>query len=119
MRSLKGLVIAMGVFIILGTGLLVYGLVQRASDPGFSFFGKAPAPAAQPATIAGSGPAGATPFGDVTVRLPAGCEVVDMKPDGDRLFVRVGPAAGACSQIVVVELASGRVLGNVKFWSAP
>lgn len=119
MRALKGLVIGMGVFIILGTSLLVYGLVQKASNPDFSFFGPAKTPAAQAAAPAGVVPSGTAPFGDVTVRLPAGCTVEDMKPDGGRLFVRVGPAAGACSRIVVIELAGGKVLGNVNFWNAP
>jgi hypothetical protein len=123
MRALKTLVVIMGVLIVLVSGFLVYGLMQRSSDPNFSFFGKA-----QPKAAATSGPAvplatdsaaGLAPFGDVTVRLPAGCTVEDMKPDGGRLFVRVGPASGACSQIVVVDLASGKVLGNVKFWNAP
>ena len=116
MHSLKALVIVMGVLIATVSGLLVYGLAQRSSDPAFSFFGTATAPAAP---AAAETPSGTAPFGDVTVRLPAGCQVEDMRPDGGRLFLRVGPAAGACAQIVVIELATGRVLGNVKFWNAP
>lgn len=122
MRSLKALVVVMGILIVAVSGLLVYGLVQRSSDPGFSFFGtaKAPAaPAAQPTPVQPTAPAVLAPFGDITVRLPAGCQVEDMKPDGGRLFLRVGPAGGACAQVIAVDLASGRVLGNVKFWNAP
>lgn len=125
MRSLKALVVVMGILIALVSGLLVYGLMQRSTDPNFSFFAKAPsatvspaAPATPSAPLATNPVSGSVPFGDVTVRLPAGCTIEDMRPDGGRLFVRVGPA-GACTQIVVVDLASGKVLGNVKFWNAP
>lgn len=112
MQGLKALVIGLGVLIVAGMIILVYGLVQKASDPDFSLFGKAEnteAPASDKIVPA--------PFGDISVRLPAGCRVEGMEPDGGTLFIRVGPE-GSCTQIIAIELASGRVLGNVKFWNA-
>ena len=114
MQGLKALVIGMGVLIVVGMIILVYGLVQKASDPEFSFFGKAEkAETAAPV----SDKTGPVPFGDISVRLPAGCRVEGMEPDGGTLYVLVGPE-GSCTQVIAIELASGRVLGNVKFWNA-
>jgi len=114
MQALKGLVIGMGLLIVVGMVVLVYGLVQKASNPDFDFFGlktETSAPvAAQPA-------AGLAPFGDIQVRLDEGCRVESIQPDGGRLFVLVGPE-GPCSHVVTLELATGRVLGNVRFWNA-
>lgn len=112
MQGLKALVIGMGVLIVFGMIVLVYGLMQKASDPDFSFFGKA-----EKAAPAPSEKIAATPFGDISVRLPAGCRVENMQPDDGKLFVLVGPE-GPCTQIIAIELATGRFLGNVKFWNS-
>lgn len=117
MRALKALVIGMGVLIVLVMGVMAYGLTKKASDPDFSFFDFARQPAAAGPDTAANTRAGA-PFGDVMVPLAPGCRVEDMRPDGNRLFLRVGPADGACQQIVVIDLASGKILGNVKVWNA-
>lgn len=112
MQGLKALVIGMGILIVIGMIILVYGLVQKASDPDFSFFGdgkKAAAPSSDTAPDA-------APFGDITVRLPTGCRVDGMQADNGKLFVLVGPE-GPCTQIIAIEPATGRILGNVKFWT--
>jgi hypothetical protein len=117
MGALKGLVIGMGVLIVLVMGVIAYGLTRKAADPDFTFFDFAgKTTAAAPAAVAAGGPS--TPFGDVMLPLAPGCRIEDMRPDGGRLFLRVGPAEGACPQVVVIDLASGKVLGNVKVWSA-
>ena len=97
MQALKGLVIAMAVFIGIGVAVLVYGLYQTASNPGFTFFSPA---------------ASVKAFGDITVPVPAGCAIAGMRPDGGRLFLRIGPD-GPCSRIIAVDLASGKLLGTV------
>lgn len=113
MRALKALVIGMAVLIVLVMGLMAYGLTKKASDPDFTFFdfaGEAAPAAAESAPSA--------PFGDILLPLPPGCRIEDMRPDGGRLFLRVGPPEGACPRIVVIDLSTGKVLGNVKVWSA-
>ncbi len=116
MQALKGLVIGMGVLIVIVTIFLVYGLIQKGSDPDFSFFGLKgdAAPTARQADAAPT----LRPFGDITVPLASGCRVEDMRPENGRLFVRIGPE-GSCARIVAIDLASGKVLGNVTFWTAP
>jgi hypothetical protein len=117
MRALKALVIGMGVLIALVMGVMAYGLMKKASDPDFTFFDFARRPtAAAPDAIAEIRPG--APFGDVMLPLAPGCRIEDMQPDGNRLFLRIGPAEEGCQQIVVVDLASGKIMGNVKVWNA-
>ncbi|MFQ5764478.1 MAG: hypothetical protein ACE5GT_06080 [Rhodospirillales bacterium] len=111
MQLLKSLVIGMGVLILVGLALLAYGIVQKTRDPGSRLF--APPPAA-PAPPAATGPApAARAFGDVNLRLPEGCAIETVLPDGDRLYLTIGPT-GPCARVVVVDVARGRVLGTVK-----
>jgi hypothetical protein len=97
MQALKTLVIFMGVLIVLGVALLVYGLSTRLSD--------------------GSDAGG---FGEVALPLPAGCVLAEARAAGERLIVRSdGPAERGCQQVFVVDLASGRLLGRVGAAAAP
>ncbi len=104
MAALKALVIAMALLIVAGMGLIAWGLYEKAADPGFKLFagdGEAAPPQAS-----------VRPFGRVDLELPAGCTIADSRPDGERLYVRVGPP-GPCARIVVVDIVRGRVLGTV------
>jgi hypothetical protein len=104
MAMLKTLVVVMGFMIIAGVGLLGYGIYQKANNPDFTFFSTEPeTTAAEPAK---------TGLGDVSVSLPQGCSIVDMRPDGQRLFLRIGPS-GPCERVVVIDLDSGAVMGTV------
>ena len=117
MRALKALVIGMGVLIALVMGVMAYGLMKKASDPDFTFFDFARQPVEAAPDVAAEIRPGA-PFGDILLPLGPGCRIEDMRPDGGRLFLRVGPDDGACQQIVVIDLASGKIMGNVKVWNA-
>lgn len=100
MCLLKSLVIGMGLLLFVGLGALAYGIYAKLGGGG-----GAPAPEAT-----GTAPLGA--FGDVSIPLPPGCAIAATVPDGDRLFVQIGPA-GSCARIVVIDIARGRVLGTV------
>lgn len=107
MQALKALVIFMAVLILAGMALLVYGLITRTGD-GADKVGEAAAPATTPAT---------TPvdFGTLELALPDGCTLAATELAGDRLVIRFnGQAERGCQQLVVVDLASGQVLGRVK-----
>ncbi len=99
MGALKGLVIGMGFLIVAGIAAVGYGLYIKAGDGGVSPFASAPSVPAQP-------------FGDVAVPLPTGCTIVEMEPDGDRLYIRTGPA-GSCARVIVFDVVGGRVLGTL------
>ena len=98
-RALKALVAVMSTLLALGMVLLVYGLVRNAVNG---------AGAEAPAAV----------FGEGSVPVPAGCAVAEMRPDGDRLYVRLGPP-GACARILVLEAASGRLLGTIALEPGP
>ncbi|MGF1639867.1 MAG: hypothetical protein ACFCUO_02850 [Rhodospirillales bacterium] len=110
MHALKGLVIGLGVLIVVGFMLLIYGFYARVTDPEFRVFAergdRAAAGPEQPAATGGRG------FGEVRIVLPEGCTLVEMRPDGDRLYLRTGPA-GLCERVLAVDSVTGEVLGTL------
>jgi hypothetical protein len=126
-RALKALVVGLGLLIVLAGGLLVYGLVQRASDPDFKFFRREATSAAlipaTPPMPAPASPIPLRPFGTAMVEIPAGCKLVEVIPAGDRMLLRVGSGEAVsgehCQRVVVIDLINGRVLGTVAVKSAP
>ena len=104
MKFVKALVILMGVLIVLGMGLLVYGFVMRV--------GKAPT-TDQTGDSAPLVPLGAdaTGFGDVTVALGDGEILLDMQAEASRLLLR-SKAADGTEIIRVFDLSTGKALGR-------
>lgn len=97
MQALKALVIFMAVLIVAGMALLVYGLVTRTGGGDGSLFG------------------GGTAAGGVDLPVPEGCAIAGAELSGERLVVRLdGLAERDCQQVLVVDLASGRLLGRVR-----
>lgn len=107
MRGLKTLVIVFGMLIVVSMGLLGWGFYNRLRQPPAAGAEKAPAPAKTAAA-----PTGWAESGEVRVPLPEGCTIAEMRPEGNRLFIRTGPS-GQCERIVVIDVASGRTLGTI------
>ncbi len=110
MQALKLVVVGLGVLIVISIGLLGWGFYTKLkhADPA-----DAGASAVAP-PLAGSAPAPAPPaaaFGEVRFPLPPGCTAVEMRPAGDRLYVRTGPT-GLCERIIVFD-GAGRLLGSI------
>jgi hypothetical protein len=106
MPILKGIVIAMGILIVAGMGLLAYGVATKV---------RAPATAAAPSALPQPSTAG---FGTVPVPVPKGCTFGPLVADGDRAYLRLAPVgaaapAPACERIIVLDVARGRVLGTI------
>ena len=93
----------MGLLILAGLGLLVYGMVNQVSEV-----------AGPGGLVAPDAPGG---FDEVEIPLPAGCSVVETRVDDDRLIVRTdGPDSfEPCQKIIIIDLESGEVLGRVQF----
>jgi hypothetical protein len=99
MRSLKLLVIVMGVLLVGGSVALVAAVVGRVARPS-------------------SAPSGADAGAPAHASLPAGARVVSTELSGDRLLVRVALAGGGeelvlynartGSQVAVIDLPAGR-----------
>lgn len=113
MRALKAVVIVMGVLILAGMGLVGYGIVKRATTP------QAPAKVGVMALappIAGSAAKG--PYGPVEIPLPPGARLLGTRAEGDRLLVELALANGG-ERVLVIELASGALLGTIDLKPQP
>jgi hypothetical protein len=102
MKSIKALVIFMGLLIVAGLGLLVYGLANGISDlPG-----------------TGAGPGG---FDAASVALPAGCVLAEARLDEGRLVLRVDgpPSYPKCQQVILLDPDSGAELGRIHITPQP
>ena len=106
MQALKALVIIMGVLIIAGMGLLVYGLMTRVS-----WDEVASQPERAPATAVSA-------FGAVSSALPAGASVVSVSVDKGRAVVHVRLAGGG-AEIRLFDLATGAASGTIQLKAAP
>lgn len=94
MQAVKALVIGMGILIVAGLAIMVYGLTNR--------FGA-------PASPNASGAA----FGTIRANLPAGAAVESVQlQDGSVLVHLTMPAGGA--QIMVFRLSDGRQTGTIE-----
>lgn len=111
MQAVKALVIGLGIMIVAGIGLLVYGISQKAADPSFRLFQSKGGGAGGGGSS--GGPAG---FGETRIALPEGCRLIDLRPDGQRLYLHVGPTGG-CERIIILNSTTGQVLGSI--WLRP
>ncbi len=118
MQALKGLVIGMGLLIVIGMGVLGYGLYKKATDPGFKFFKDSGAPTASaPATpaapIASAAPQ--TPlksFGTKSVPLAPGETLEGVTPNGSYLILHLKGSDGSDS-LTIVDMNGGAVVGRL------
>ena len=105
MQALKALVIFMAVLIVAGMALLVYGLVTRTGAPESMGEGL------------GGGLLGAGSGGPASLDLPVpeGCTIAGAELNGEHLVVRLdGLAERGCQQVLVVDLAGGRLVGRLR-----
>ncbi len=127
MRWLKALVIVLAALITLAIGLLGYGFIKRTEDPHWRLFSVTKTPNApkfeeQPAAPAAtaSAPAqsplstpNAAPWGDLQLGLAPECQIAQVRTEGNRLVLSIGPT-GPCRRIMIIDMEAGRVLGIVR-----
>lgn len=98
MQAVKLVVIGMGLLIVGGLVLLVYGVGTQ--------MGKV-----------GGGSAG---FGEVALPMPDGCVIADGRVEAPHLVVRLdGLAERGCQQVVLIDLDTGRVVGRLRAVPTP
>lgn len=68
--------------------------------------------------MAGAGTAGLRPFAATRIDLPAGCTVLDSTAVGERLVLRLGDGP-RCDRLLVLDPATGALLGQVELIPAP
>jgi hypothetical protein len=98
MQALKALVIGMAVLIVVGMIVVIVTIANR--------LGKGHAPPAPAAPMA------------ATLPIPAGCSVAQMAVAGERLALRLA-GSGDCQQILLVDPASGALVGRLRLAEAP
>lgn len=101
-RTLKIVVVVLGILLVLGFALLVAGLYHEATRKG-----------GQPARSAGerSMPA-AQPGGDVPLDVPAGARVERVAVNGGRVVLHIRSPEG--EQIVVVDTTRGNTVTRLR-----
>lgn len=106
MKALKAIVIGMGALIVLAVGLIGFGLYKKSVEPGWKLFG--------PNVDAAAMAAAAAPavFDDLDLGLAENCLITDVRPDGRRAYLLLGPA-GVCDGVMVIDTEDGRVLGRI------
>ena len=99
MRTLKILVVVMGVMLVAGIAILFATIAGRVSRTG-------PGPAISP------------PFAAPVIDLPQGARIEAMAVGPDRLVLDVVLSDGT-RQLLVLDLVTGRRLGTVPLRTAP
>ncbi|MHA1152300.1 MAG: hypothetical protein ACTSQ7_06470 [Alphaproteobacteria bacterium] len=101
MQTIKALVIFMGLLILAGLGLLVYGVVGQVSEV--------------------SGPGASVGFDAASVALPGGCVLAEARIDEGRLVLRVGgpPSYPQCQLVILLDPDSGAELGRITLVPQP
>lgn len=107
-KALVALVIGLGVVIVLGMGVIAYGLAQKAADPSFRFFATTPSDAPKDATK------GTVAGADISVPLPVGTSVVSVTRADDLLMVHTVDEEDA-SAVLFIDLKDGRIVRRIVF----
>ncbi len=102
MRTLKALVIGMGILIVAGTAVIAVMIARRGADG-----------AAGDNTA--SGGASTTP---AKIALPAGARVIETALDGDRIALRIVLTGGG-ERVMIIDARTGRRIGAVDLMPGP
>jgi len=99
MRTLKTLVVVMGVMLVAGIAVLIVTVAGRVSHNG-------PAPATAP------------PFAAPPIDLPQGARIETLAVGPERLVVDIVLPDGT-RQLLILDLTTGRRLGTIPLRTAP
>jgi len=97
MKPLMALVIIMGVLIVAGIVVVIATIANRTSGGGREASSTRAAPG----------------FAAADLPVPAGCQVMETTTADDRLVLRLG-GGERCNQILIVDMATGRLLGTLR-----
>jgi len=123
MQALKALVIFLGILIVIGLGVLGYGISAKFGKLGAEDKAASPAPLAgnvklPPETGNPNPPGGWTAFGEVTLSLPEGARIVSVSQSGTLLLAHFARPSGDAG-VALFDLVRGQALGTVNFTPLP
>lgn len=121
MRVVKTLVAFMGVLIVIGIGLLVYGLSLEKNAPDAEAVTPGQTPTVplvgrDPVTPDGTAANAAMPlaaFGDIHVTIASDEHLVGFSRQGDDVILHIEGRKGKDAQLVIVSLSRKAVLGRI------
>jgi hypothetical protein len=102
MRVLKWVVIVLGVLLVLAMITTVAGVIYKARH----------ASNASNTMGASAMPGG---FGQSSIALPKDCQITSATASGDRLIIVTTGPLDTCRLILVTDLKTGRLLGQIDF----
>ena len=114
MQALKALVIFLGVLIVIGMGILAYGIMLKFGEWQAKKDGEA-----TPAPLVAVAPAATAPVvaevwtGDLKVAVPAGARVAETVVTDGRMIVRLSLADGS-QRYLIFDLGTGRQIGAIE-----
>ena len=118
-KALVSLVFGLGIILIGGFGLLIFGLYQRASDPDFKFFSENSDKPAQISPAANPTPRLNTNLPvNISIPLPKGERIKEIEASGNRIIVHITNQAKQ-DQIMVLDAETGAVIRRLRFDPQP
>ncbi len=106
MKAIKALVVFLGVLLLVGLGLLGYGLYSKAPMKGTPS-----AASGRPASTV------VAEFGHLAVPIPAGYRIEQMLVAGERVVLRL--SGGGPERILVLDPAQGKMTGGFALTPEP
>jgi hypothetical protein len=116
MRVVKALVAFMGVLIVVGIGLVVYGLSldKNATETSVEVNPSTVTPSVPMAGADNTAAQGAVPvFGDITIELDDGERLVGYSIEGMQATLHIEGQQGKNARLVIVSLTDKKVLGRI------
>ena len=107
MRGLKGLVIGMGVFIVVGLTVVIVTVIKRQGSEG---------PSAMQ-SLAGVSVPVEHGFGEKRIQISKGAKVLETIIDGNRLVVRLDLSGGG-QALLLVDITTGQQIGLIRLDSS-
>ena len=114
MQALKAIVIFLGVLIVIGMGILAYGITQKFEE----WQAKKDSEAA-PTPLVAVAPAGSAPVmaevwaGDLKVAVPAGARVAETVVADGQMIVRLSLADDS-QRYLIFDLGTGKQIGAIE-----
>lgn len=105
MKGLKSLVFGMGLLIVVGLGLVGYGL-SRGKTAGLDRAAEQAAPQPQPLQSI------KTAYFNADLPLPRGCHLQSVSATSDRILLHVSGAEGG-DRILLLDPHNGQLLGSI------
>jgi hypothetical protein len=109
MQALKAVVIFLGVLIVIGMGVLAYGIMLKFGEWQARNESEAP-----PATVDMGSPTVSEPWaGNLKVSIPAGAKVVETIVGEGQLIARVSLPDGS-QRYMIFDLSTGKQIGSIE-----